>query len=1213
MKKLLSLILVMMLACGMLTAGASYADNTSAAAGDTVLYYIPGVSQFYHANANCRAVSMTHKPLPASFTLAEANDEAYSSLKPCKACGAPKRLPVQEAPAAEVPVVEATAAETTPAELFEYRLNDDGTAEITGISDEKIEILNIPAELDGHQVTSIEVFAFGHCGSLLSVAIPEGVTTLGSHAFANCFRLESVSIPDSLVNIGSHALRSERLINVQVSPDHPVFAVENKALINKQNMKLVRFLGPDITGTYEIAQGIRTIGEGAFEFGRMSSVIIPDSVTSVGDEAFCFCKELKTLTFPDSVTSVGREAFYRCFDLESVVIPDSVTEIGDDVFECCSSLTSIQISPDHPVYECSDLVLVNREEKKIIGASGVLSGKYAVPDGILSIADNAFYGCRDLKELFIPESVTELGDYITWEDTVIRACAGSAAQRYCEEHSEVKFREISPKDFTDTVQQLEREKANEVLPESKPVSQYSEDENSTRESGMFQYKVKWDGTVRITKANEFLTDGNIPAELDGRKVTSIGMDAFLDCASLKTVVIPEGVESVEYSAFWNCARLESISIPASVVYMDRAPIVHCRNLKTIDISPDNPALEMSNGALVSKQSGTLVYVLDHKDTGTYTVSQGIKQIGECAFENCAFSGISLPEGITDIGDQAFSQCENLTDLVIPEGVTWIGSQAFFGANKLESVTIPDSVTGIDSAVFGDNKALVTVNISPDHPAFEMRGPLLVNRQEGRIVSALNNTPAKYEIPEGIKEIGFMGFQGSDNLTELIVPEGVTEIGVSAFSGCEKLSIITLPASLTEIGNEAFSYSRELLIRAPEGSWAQQYAEKHGYKFEAVDSVPEAAEEEPAQENDTVNVTAAGAAPESLYRYEVKADGTAEITGVDESIEDGNIPAELDGHKVTSIGRYVFMNCENLKTVVIPEGVVSVGHTSFFRCEQLESLSIPASVVSMNSSPVSNCRNLKTIEVSPDNPELEVSDGALINKLSRTLVCILDHEDTGTYTVQQGIQRIGDGAFADCAFSDIILPDGITEIGSHTFEDCENLKELVLPEGVTYIGIQAFYGSGKLESVTIPDSVTYIGPAVFGDNMALTTVRISPDHPNFKMTDYLLVDKREKKVLSVLNSVPAEYEIPEGIEKICTLGFQGCSGLTELIVPEGVTSIGGSAFNGCSNLSIVTLPSSMQEISKDAFEYCHELLIKAPAGSYAQKYAEEHGYKFEAVD
>ena len=127
------------------------------------------------------------------------------------------------------------------------------------------------------------------------------------------------------------------------------------------------------------------------------------------------------------------------------------------------------------------------------------------------------------------------------------------------------------------------------------------------------------------------------------------------------------------------------------------------------------------------------------------------------------------------------------------------------------------------------------------------------------------------------------------LTELTVPEGATKIWYSAFSGCEKLREITLPASMEEIGNYAFEYSRELLIKAPAGSWAQKYSEENGYRFEAVGSVAETVDAEPVL--DPRSAHAVNEKECGLYRYKEKADGTAEITGVnDESVEILEIPA-----------------------------------------------------------------------------------------------------------------------------------------------------------------------------------------------------------------------------------------------------------------------------------------------------------------------------------
>ena len=718
--------------------------------------------------------------------------------------------------------------------LYQYKVKADGTAVITGINDTSIESLNIPAEIDGYKVTSIGDFAFYNCQDLLTVTIPEGVETLESLALVGCSMLESISIPDSLVSVGDSMFRSERLMDVKVSPDHPVFAVENRALINKQDMTLIRFLGFEITGEYEITQGIRTIGEGAFSFSRFSSIVLPDSVISIGNEAFYSCRKLKALTLPDSVASVGDRAFECCSALESIVIPDSVTEIGAAVFEDCANLTSIRISPDHPVYECTDLVLVNKDQQEIVAASGALKGKYAVPDEITAISDFAFRGCRELKELFIPDSVTELGRQITGEDTVIRACTGSAAQKYCRNASWIRFTEISPEDFAEAVRKLEEEKANGTEPEPDIIIVgYQYNENGPV-SGSYHYEVKEDGTAEITRADGFLADGNIPAELDGHKVTSIARETFINCDRLKEVVIPEGVVSVSHSAFLLCSRLESVSIPDSLVDMDPGAICFCRKLKTIEVSPDHPVFAVENKALVNKKDMTLICILDREDTGTYTVAQGIRSIEGQLFDCCAFSAIILPDSVTEIGNLAFWGCNNLTEIVLPEGVTSIGSQAFYGCGKLESVTIPDSVTMIEAGVFGADRTLTTIRISPDHPVYEMQGNFLVDKRDRRIVSALNSISVKYEIPEGIKEIGSIAFQGIDNLTELIVPEGVTKIGYSAFSGCEELRIVTLPASLQEIDGDAFRYSRELLIKAPAGSYAQKFSEEHGYGFEALE-------------------------------------------------------------------------------------------------------------------------------------------------------------------------------------------------------------------------------------------------------------------------------------------------------------------------------------------------------------------------------------------
>ena len=719
------------------------------------------------------------------------------------------------------------------------------------------------------------------------------------------------------------------------------------------------------------------------------------------------------------------------------------------------------------------------------------------------------------------------------------------------------------------------------------------------EQSLFQYEVKADGTAEITGINKkFIETLEIPAVLDGYPVMSIGNRAFMGCEKLQSVVIPEGVVSVGDYAFWNCPALESVSIPDSLVSVDRNPFCYCPKLKTVEVSPDHPVFAVENRALVSRRDQTLIVVLDHEGSGMYTVPQEIRRIEDYAFDNCRFSSIVLPDSVRSIGNLAFSNCENLTGMILPEGVERIGSQAFCANTNFESVTIPDSLTRIGEGVFGNTPALTAIRISPDHPVYEMNGPLLVDKRSQEIIAVLSNISEAFEIPEGIRAIESLAFQGCHALTELLVPEGVTRIGYNAFCTCINLQVITFPASLNEIGDYAFEYCAEdLLIRAPAGSWAEQYARENGYRFEALPAdTEEAATEE-----------------QGLFRYEIKEDGTAQITKADESLTDCNIPAELDGIPVTSIGSDAFYDCRNLRSVVIPEGVVSVGMFAFCYCTKLESVVFPDSLVSLGAQAFAYNYRLKTVEVSPDHPVFAVENRALVNRQEQELIYVLDRQDPGTYTVAQGIRKIGDNAFSSCFFSSIILPDSVTSVGDFAFSFCENLTEMILPDGVTDVGFQEFFGCKKLESITIPDSVTRIGSGVFGDNPALTDVRISPDHPAYEMIGHLLVDRREQKIVMALNSTPVVFEIPEGIQKIRSLAFQGSSALTELIVPEGVTDMGSGAFSGCFRLRVVTLPASLTEIGEEAFEYCHEdLLIKAPAGSTAEEYAREKGYRFEAL-
>ena len=226
-------------------------------------------------------------------------------------------------------------------------------------------------------VTSIDEYAFCYCGSLTSVTIPDSVTSIGYGAFINCKSLTSVTIPNSVTSIDKYAF-SECTSLTSVTIPNSVTSIGRGAFSNCAALTGIwvtegnSHYSSDASGVL-FSKDKTTLVQCP---GTLAACTIPDSVTSIGYDAFYNCKSLTSVTIPDSVTSIGEYAFYNCTSLTSVTIPDSVTSIGKYAFCDCSSLTSVTI-----------------------------------PDSVTSIVGSAFAGCTSLTNVTIPDSVTSIGDW----------------------------------------------------------------------------------------------------------------------------------------------------------------------------------------------------------------------------------------------------------------------------------------------------------------------------------------------------------------------------------------------------------------------------------------------------------------------------------------------------------------------------------------------------------------------------------------------------------------------------------------------------------------------------------------------------------------------------------------------------------------------------------------------------------------------------------
>ena len=367
-----------------------------------------------------------------------------------------------------------------------------------------------------------------------------------------------------------------------------------------------------------IPDSVTNIGDYAFWGCKsLKSLVIPDGVTSIGDCAFYDCESLKSLVIPDSVTSIGKSAFLNCKSLKSLVIPDSVTHIGNGAFKACSSLKSLVIPASvgniignpfsgwngelkclSPYFIYDNKVLFDKDKSKIIAFRDKNTTSYVIPDSVSCIEFGAFWNCHSLKRLVLPDSVSSIGDWAFWN---------------CRSLTDI------------------------VIPDS---------------------------------------------------VNSIGDRVFSGCCSLKSLVIPDSVSSIGESAFEDCTSLSSLVIPEGVTSIGHCAFRGCYSLSNIVI----PNGVTSIGASAFSRCKSLVEVV---------IPDSVFCIGSGAFYDCkSLHSIVIPDSVSCIGFGAFENCSSLADIVIPDSVTSIGRDAFFCCESLKSLVIPNSVTSIGNCAFG---------------------------------------------------------------------------------------------------------------------------------------------------------------------------------------------------------------------------------------------------------------------------------------------------------------------------------------------------------------------------------------------------------------------------------------------------------------------------------------------------------------------------------
>ena len=847
----------------------------------------------------------------------------------------------------------------------------------------------IPNAHQGKRVVGIADNAFKGKTTVTSVTIPDSVTNIGSSAFQGCSSLNSMTIPF----VGASKDGS--------SKTH--FGHIFGAYSYSANSRYV----PSSLKTVIVTGGASVEGYAFYECNDLTSITIPDTVTSIGSYAFRDCSLMTSITIPDSVTNVDptaftgcsalqynaynnalylgtvanpymvlikakntsitscdiskttsiihADAFSECSKLSSIIIPDSVKSVGFAAFKGCTGLTSITV----PFVGASKDGTTDTHFGYLFGAASYVYNDDHVPASLktvtvtgTSIGEYAFYKCAKLTSISLPSTLTYVGSY---------------AFSYCDA---LQYNEYNNANYLGN--------ANDpylVLVKAKSKSiQTCEIAASTKVIYYFAFFHCFG-----------LTSIEIPSS-----VMYIGSEALAYCSRLTSITIPEGVVSIEQGAFENTG-LTSITLPKTVTSVENNSFSSCESLTAITVAEGNPVYHSEENCLIETASKKLVL-------------------------GCKNSVIPTDGSVTSIGANAFRGCSGLTSLTIPSSVKIIGDCAFEGCSGLTLLTIPNEVTKIGTSVFSSCSALIEITAEAGNLVYYSVDNCLIERESKTLVLGCKNST----IPSdgGVTSIGAHAFYGCSGLTLIEIPNSVTSIENFAFYGCTGLTSVTISSSVTSIGHYAF-YKCTALSSVTIGSGVTSIGDN---AFSGCSSL--------------TSVTFAEGSQLTSIEREAFEDCSS-LTSI-------TLPAGLK-----SIGAWVFAHCSVLTSIEIPNSVTYIGYDAFAGCTGLTSVTLSEGITSIQSETFTGCSSLTSITI-PDGVKsigkhAFSSCSALTSiTIPNSVTSIVDYSfyectALSSVTIGSSVASIGESAFAKSGVTQIDFLNSVESIDNSAFADCVNLK------------------------------------------------------------------------------------------------------------------------------------------------------------------------------
>ena len=416
----------------------------------------------------------------------------------------------------------------------------------------------------------------------------------------------------------------------------------------------------------------------------------------------------------------------------------------------------------------------------------------------------------------------------------------------------------------------------------------------------------------VTSINNYAFEGSkIESLTISKNVNEIVYGVFANCSSLKTVTMPDSVKTIKYSAFSNCEALKTVTLSKSLEFIGSYVFRNCKSLNQISLP------------------------------------EGLKTMGDSVFTSSGLTSVVLPGSITEMGEFVFEYCKDLKSVKISDGLKEIPAYSFYDCEALDTITVPDSVEYIGYAAFANTAYIKKAANYKD-------GMLYI----GNVLYTTNDkVPATVTIADGTASVANGAFAGNSNITKVVFPASLKYIDYAAFSNCENLVSAELPEGIEYIGMVAFYNTAINSVKIPSTVTDivyRAFAESDVAKIDMPDTlvtiddcVFDGTAWYDAQPDGAIYLG------KSLYDYKGKMPENTELV-----VKDGTLLISNN-----AVGSYT-----NLKSVVLPEGLVEIGHHAFYHTE-IESITIPSSVEKIGDSAFADCYMLESVIIPPTVKEI----------------------------------------------------------------------------------------------------------------------------------------------------------------------------------------------------------------------------------------------------